>query len=62
MSQEEVIALIERRICFDAMECHSSLEERRKIYPDVVGYCDNHGGKCSDLLELVRDLRGGKVG
>lgn len=42
--RERIIALIERRICFDALE-------------DPDGRCSHHGGKCYDLRELINKLK-----
>jgi hypothetical protein len=39
--RERMINLIERRICFDALE-------------DSDGRCNNHGGKCYDLRQLIK--------
>lgn len=41
--RKRIIALIERRICFDALE-------------DPDGRCSHHGGKCYDLRELINRL------
>jgi hypothetical protein len=42
--RERIIALIERRICFDALA-------------DDDGRCTHHGGKCYDLRELITRLQ-----
>jgi hypothetical protein len=42
--RERIIALIERRICFDALA-------------DDDGRCSHHGGKCYDLRELINRLK-----
>jgi hypothetical protein len=42
--RERIIALIERRICFDALA-------------DDDGRCPHHGGKCYDLRELITRLQ-----
>ena len=42
--RERIIALIERRICFDALA-------------DDDGRCSHHGGKCYDLRELITRLQ-----
>ena len=42
--RERIIALIERRICFDALA-------------DPDGRCTHHGGKCYDLRELITRLQ-----
>jgi hypothetical protein len=42
--RERIIALIERRICFDALA-------------DDDGRCPHHGGKCYDLRELINRLK-----
>ena len=39
--RDRMINLIERRICFDALE-------------DSDGRCSNHGGKCYDLRQLIK--------
>ena len=44
--RERIIALIERRICFDALA-------------DDDGRCSHHGGKCYDLRELINRLKAG---
>ena len=41
--RERIIALIERRICFDALG-------------DDDGRCAHHGGKCYDLRQLIKKL------
>lgn len=41
--RERIIALIERRICFDALA-------------DDDGRCIHHGGKCYDLRQLIKNL------
>ena len=38
---QEVIDLITANICFDAIK---------------QGWCENHGGKCSDLLDLIKKV------
>jgi len=45
--RERIIALIERRICFDALA-------------DDDGRCSHHGGKCYDLRELIKGLQRGE--
>jgi hypothetical protein len=42
--RDRIIALIERRICFDALA-------------DEDGRCTHHGGKCYDLRELITRLQ-----
>lgn len=42
--RDRIIALIERRICFDALA-------------DDDGRCSHHGGKCYDLRELINRLQ-----
>jgi hypothetical protein len=42
--RERIIALIKRRICFDALA-------------DDDGRCSHHGGKCYDLRELITRLQ-----
>lgn len=39
--RDRMINLIERRICFDALE-------------DADGRCVHHGGKCYDLRQLIK--------
>jgi hypothetical protein len=39
--RDRMINLIERRICFDALE-------------DADGRCLHHGGKCYDLRQLIK--------
>lgn len=56
MSVEEVIDLIKRRVCFDALADHDAVAEFRVAHPEVVGRCAHHGGKCTDLLLLISDL------
>jgi hypothetical protein len=58
--RERIIALIERRICFDALADHESLEIFRDTRPEIVGRCAHHGGKCTDLLLLIHELKIGK--
>lgn len=43
LERKRIIALIERRICFDALE-------------DSYGRCSHHGGKCYDLRQLINAL------
>jgi hypothetical protein len=45
--RDRIIALIERRICFDALA-------------DDDGRCSHHGGKCYDLRELITRLQRGE--
>lgn len=49
MSVEEVIDLINRQICFDALA-------------DPDGRCGNHGGKCYELRLLINNLKGATDG
>ena len=56
MSLEEVIELIKRQVCFDALADHDAMAEFRQVHPEVVGRCAHHGGKCTDLLLLVEAL------
>jgi hypothetical protein len=59
--RERIIALIERRICFDALADHATLPSIvREAHPEVVGRCSHHGGKCTDLLLLIHELKIGK--
>jgi hypothetical protein len=44
IERDRIIALIERRICFDALA-------------DDDGRCSHHGGKCYDLRELINRLK-----
>lgn len=41
--QLEIVALIERIICFDALA-------------DDDGRCNHHGGKCYDIRQLIKRL------
>jgi hypothetical protein len=60
VSIEEVIELIKRQICFDALADHDAMETFRHAHPEVVGRCSHHGGKCTDLLLLIETLIKGK--
>ena len=57
--RERIIGLIERRICFDALDDHKAMATFRMAHPEVVGRCGNHGGKCTDLLLLIEKLKAG---
>ncbi len=54
--RELIVAKIKRQICFDALEDHEAVAKFRIEHPTLVGRCNNHGGKCSDLLKLIDDL------
>jgi hypothetical protein len=58
--RERIVALIERRICFDALADHEAMATFRHAHPEVVGRCAHHGGKCTDLLLLIHELKIGK--
>ena len=58
--RDYLIGQIQRQVCFDALADHESLETFRHAHPEIVGRCDHHGGKCSDLLLLIHDLKMGK--
>jgi hypothetical protein len=55
--RERLIEQLERRICFDALADHEAVAEFRAAHPEVVGRCSNHGGKCTDLLQLIAKLK-----
>ena len=50
---EHTIEKLEEIVCFDALAMHKELASRRLLYPMIVGYCESHGGKCSDILLLI---------
>jgi hypothetical protein len=50
---EYTIEKLEEIVCFDALAMHKQLAPRRLLYPSVVGYCEHHGGKCSEILSLI---------
>jgi hypothetical protein len=54
--RERIIALIKRQVCFDALADHDAMETFRLAHPEVVGRCEHHGGKCTDLLRLIGRL------
>ena len=54
--RERIIALIKRQVCFDALADHDAMETFRLAHPEVVGRCEHHGGKCTDLLQLIGRL------
>lgn len=56
---KELIAELERKICFDALADHKEMEQFRAAHPEVVGRCAHHGGKCTDLLLLISKLQKG---
>lgn len=58
--RDYLIGLIERQICFDALADHEQMETFRHAHPEIVGRCAHHGGKCSDLLLLIHELKMGK--
>lgn len=57
--REYLIEQIERQICFDALADHKAMETFRHAHPEIVGVCAHHGGKCSDLLRLIHNLKMG---
>lgn len=57
--RDYLIEQIERQVCFDALADHKSLETFRHAHPEIVGHCAHHGGKCSDLLTLIHNLKMG---
>ena len=58
--RDRIIALIKRQVCFDALADHDAMETFRLAHPEVVGRCEHHGGKCTDLLLLIHNLEIGK--
>lgn len=48
LERENIIKLIERQICFDALA-------------DSDGRCSNHGGKCYELRQLIESLTKGET-
>jgi hypothetical protein len=54
--RERIIELIKRQVCFDALADHDAMETFRMAHPEVVGRCEHHGGKCTDLLNLIARL------
>lgn len=57
--RDYLITLIERQVCFDALADHKDVAKFRLEHPAIVGRCSNHGGKCSDLLLLIHELKMG---
>jgi hypothetical protein len=53
---EYSIEELKKIVCFDASKMHEELADRRFLYPSAVGYCEHHGGKCSDILRLIAEL------
>jgi hypothetical protein len=55
--RDRIIDLIKRQVCFDALADHDTLPSIvRDAHPEVVGRCSHHGGKCTDLLQLIDRL------
>jgi hypothetical protein len=55
--RDRIIELIKRQVCFDALADHAALPTSvREAHPEVVGRCAHHGGKCTDLLQLIDRL------
>ena len=54
--RERIVELIKRQVCFDALADHDAMETFRMAHPEVVGRCEHHGGKCTDLLNLIARL------
>jgi hypothetical protein len=54
--RERIVELIKRQVCFDALADHESMEIFRDTRPEIVGRCAHHGGKCTDLLNLIARL------
>jgi hypothetical protein len=57
--RELIIDKIRARICFDALADHDAMATFRVAHPEIVGRCSNHGGKCTDLLQLIYKLESG---
>lgn len=53
---DDFIEQIRRQVCFDALADHEAVAEARLKHPTLVGRCQHHGGKCSDLLLLITKL------
>jgi len=51
--RERIVELIKRLVCFDALADHDAMETFRMAHPEIVGRCEHHGGKCTDLLNLI---------
>jgi hypothetical protein len=58
--RERIIELIKRQVCFDALADHDLMETFRMAHPEIVGRCGHHGGKCTDLLNLIMKLENEK--
>jgi hypothetical protein len=58
--RERIIELIKRQVCFDALADHDLMETFRMAHPEIVGRCAHHGGKCTDLLNLIMKLENQK--
>jgi hypothetical protein len=54
--RDRIIELIKRQVCFDALADHDAMATFRMAHPEVVGRCAHHGGKCTDLLQLIDRL------
>ena len=54
--RKRIIELIKRQVCFDALADHDAMETFRMAHPEIVGRCAHHGGKCTDLLNLIARL------
>jgi hypothetical protein len=54
--RERIVELIKRQVCFDALTDHDAMETFRIAHPEIVGRCEHHGGKCTDLLNLIARL------
>jgi hypothetical protein len=54
--RERIVELIKRQVCFDALADHDAMETFRMAHPEIVGRCAHHGGKCTDLLNLISRL------
>jgi hypothetical protein len=55
--RERIVELIKRQVCFDALADHDAMETFRMAHPEIVGRCEHHGGKCTDLLNLIARLQ-----
>ena len=60
MERDYIMSLIKNQICFDALADHDAVAEQRTKYPALVGRCDHHGGKCSELLYLLHEMNVGR--
>ena len=54
-----IAELIKRHVCFDALADHDAMATFRIKHPALVGRCEHHGGKCTDLLLLISKLEAG---